>query len=245
MFAYLELLRRVRFEGDVIMPARGLCTQKQGDSPLPQCEFRSLFHEVLRFRLAAEFPIVTTRFVDFRHVVAPLRGLLSAPSETEGALAENLVRNLRIAIGDPSLSVFWPLILTSPSSADHSDSLLDNRDLLLQFHVRNSYLSCSAHMCSTDLFMDAPIEIACYALLTHLLAKIVGLRVGDLAITFGAAILNKDFFGLIDEQLRRTPRWGPMLHIKDHVLALADVDENCFDLIGYEHRGVLSPEVAV
>lgn len=107
-------------------------------------------------------------------------------------------------------------------------------------------LSLQLYMRSCDVPVGLPFNIACYALLTHLLAKTVKADVGELIITFGDAHIYKDQLASVDELLQRTELPLPELKLPDELdIFNLDVDELVNCLHGYQHAGVLPIPVSV
>ena len=79
------------------------------------------------------------------------------------------------------------------------------------------YLDCQVYIRSNDLFLGAPFNIASYALLTHIIAKICGYRVGDLVYTIGDAHVYENHIDVVNEQLGREPNQLPNLELSDDV----------------------------
>jgi thymidylate synthase len=111
--------------------------------------------------------------------------------------------------------------------------------------VTEGRLSCQLYQRSADLFLGVPYNIACYALLTHLFAHVVGLGVHEFIHTFGDAHIYENHFDAVDEQLRREPLPLPTLHLADDLTSLDGIRPEQVRLEGYKSHGSLGGEVAV
>jgi thymidylate synthase len=103
---------------------------------------------------------------------------------------------------------------------------------LFQFYVVDGKLSCQLYQRSGDIFLGVPFNIASYALLTHMVAQVCGLGVGDFVHTLGDAHLYSNHFEQAREQLARMPRGLPVLKLNPNVNNIFDF---CFDDIVIEH----------
>ena len=114
-------------------------------------------------------------------------------------------------------------IVSAWNPADVDDMALPPCHCLFQFFVADGKLSCQLYQRSADVFLGVPFNIASYALLTHMLAKVVGLEPGDFVHTFGDAHLYLNHLEQAELQLTRAPLPLPTLTVTDKT-----------DLFGFE-----------
>jgi thymidylate synthase len=118
---------------------------------------------------------------------------------------------------------------------------------LFQFYVAEGRLSCQLYQRSADLFLGVPFNIASYALLTHMIAQQCDLEVGDFVHTFGDCHLYQNHLtnDIVEEQLRRSPRALPKLHIKRRPESVFDYSFDDFEFTGYEPYPAIKAPIAI
>lgn len=146
-------------------------------------------------------------------------------------------------------------IKTRPDSRRHIVSAwnpaeVDNMALppchcLFQFYVADGKLSCQLYQRSADIFLGVPFNIASYSLLTHMMAEVTGLEVGDFVHTFGDAHIYSNHFEQVNLQLTRDVRALPKLKIKTKRSSIFDFEFEDFEIEGYDPHPHIKGEVAV
>lgn len=137
------------------------------------------------------------------------------------------------------------LIVTAWNPADVDRMALPPCHCLFQFYVADGRLSCQLYQRSADIFLGVPFNIASYALLTHMVAHVTGLKPGEFIHTLGDAHLYLNHLEQADAQLAREPLPLPRLVIRRDVKEITDFRFEDFEIVGYQSHPHIAAPVAV
>jgi thymidylate synthase len=137
------------------------------------------------------------------------------------------------------------LIVTAWNPADVEKMALPPCHCLFQFYVANGKLSCQLYQRSADIFLGVPFNIASYALLTMMIAKVTNLEVGDFIHTLGDAHLYSNHLNQANEQLSRDFKKLPNMKIKSNHSSIFDFKYEDFILEDYIFHPHIPAPIAV
>ena len=136
------------------------------------------------------------------------------------------------------------LIVSGWHPAEADQVALPPCHTLFQFYVQGGALSCQLYQRSADVFLGVPFNIASYALLTHMVAGVVGLEVGEFVHTLGDAHLYSNHLEQARLQLGRAPRPLPTLRLRPRERLEAYEYED-IQIEGYDPHPHIAAEVSV
>lgn len=259
---------------------------------------RSIFGHQVRFDLSKGFPLVTTKKIHLKSVIAELLWFISgdtqvktlqdqgvkiwdawAPEDGElGPIYGHQWRNFGATRYVPTTSIDLvsgesnelplygddgvdqlaeavKLIKTNPDSrriivtgwnpAEATQVALPPCHTLFQFYVADGRLSCQLYQRSADVFLGVPFNIASYALLTHMVAQVTGLEVGDFVHTFGDLHLYNNHVEQAKLQINRSPKTLPTLVLNPDIKNLFDFKYEDIKVENYNHHPRIKAKVAV
>lgn len=137
------------------------------------------------------------------------------------------------------------IIVSAWNVAQLPDMALAPCHAMFQFYVADGRLSLQLYQRSADCFLGVPFNIASYALLTMMMAKVTGLRPGYFVHTLGDAHLYSNHLDQARLQVAREPRTLPRMIIDGDQKTIFDFDYSDFRLEGYDPHPHIKAEVAV
>jgi thymidylate synthase len=137
------------------------------------------------------------------------------------------------------------LIVTAWNPADIERMALPPCHCLFQFYIANGRLSCQLYQRSADVFLGVPFNIASYALLTLMVARVTGCEPGEFIHSLGDAHLYLNHLEQARLQLSRAPKPLPRMRLNPAVKDLFAFRYEDFSLDGYDPHPHIKAKVAV
>jgi thymidylate synthase len=136
-------------------------------------------------------------------------------------------------------------IITAWNVGELDQMALPPCHVMSQFYVSNGKLSCHMYQRSVDVFLGLPFNIASYALLTHMIAQVCDLQVGELIISTGDTHIYKNHVDQVKEQLSREEYPLPALSINPEIKNIDKFSMDDILLVDYKSHGTIKAEMAV
>ena len=137
------------------------------------------------------------------------------------------------------------LIVSAWNVGEISNMALAPCHALFQFYVADGKLSCQLYQRSADIFLGVPFNIASYALLLMMVAKVTKLKLGEFIHTFGDAHLYLNHLDQVDEQLKRKPYALPQMELNTDIDDIFKFRYEHFELNNYQAHSKISAPIAI
>uniref|UniRef100_A0A7S2LKB8 thymidylate synthase n=1 Tax=Leptocylindrus danicus TaxID=163516 RepID=A0A7S2LKB8_9STRA len=139
------------------------------------------------------------------------------------------------------------IIMSAWNVGDISKMALPPCHMFCQFFVdtEQNELHCQMYQRSADMGLGVPFNIASYSLLTHLIARVCGLKAGEFVHVLGDAHVYSNHVDALKVQLERKPRAFPKLYINGNKDRIEDFEMEDLDLVGYNPHKSIKMEMAV
>ncbi len=212
---------------------------------------RSIFHELLWF-LKGETNIqylkenkvsIWDEWADENGNLGPVYGKQWRSWETADGRTVDQIANVVQQIKTNPDSRRLLVVAFNPSDVDKM--ALPPCHAFFQFYVANGKLSCQLYQRSADIFLGVPFNIASYALLTHMVAQVCDLEVGEFIHTLGDAHIYSNHMDQVKLLLSRTPKTLPTLKLNPAVKNIFDFKFEDIEVLNYDPLPAIKAEVAV
>ncbi|MDG1524823.1 MAG: thymidylate synthase [Candidatus Thalassarchaeaceae archaeon] len=264
MQTYLDLLRRILDEGVQRGDRTGTGTLSvfghqmrfdlsQGFPAVTtkKLHWPSIIHELLWFlsgdtnvRYLQENKVrIWNEWADENGDLGPVYGKQWRKWEAkDGQIIDQITQAIDLINNNPSSR---RILVSAWNVGELEDMALMPCHAFFQFYVADGKLSCQLYQRSADVFLGVPFNIASYALLTHMMAQVCNLDVGDFIHTIGDAHLYLNHLEQAKEQVSREPLQLPTLNLDS---SITDIDAFAGEHIvieGYEHHPHISAPISI
>jgi thymidylate synthase len=137
------------------------------------------------------------------------------------------------------------LMVSAWNVSEISNMALAPCHALFQFYVADGKLSCQLYQRSADIFLGVPFNIASYALLLMMIAKVTKLNLGEFIHTFGDAHHYLNHLDQVDEQLKRKPYALPQMKLNTDIDDIFKFRYEHFELNNYQAHSKISAPIAI
>jgi thymidylate synthase len=137
------------------------------------------------------------------------------------------------------------LIVSAWNVGDIEHMKLPPCHAFFQFYIANNKLSCQLYQRSADIFLGVPFNVASYALLTIMIARVCNLKLGDFVHTLGDAHIYLNHIDQVTEQLSRVPKKLPTIKINPNINDIFNFKYEDFELCNYNPAPLIKGSVAV
>jgi thymidylate synthase len=266
---YLDVLRTLRSEGNEKEDRTGTGTRSLFGAQLrfdltksfpllvsKKVHYRSVIHELLWFlkgdtniRYLKENKVsIWDEWADENGNLGPVYGAQWRSWATpDGRCIDQISMVIKQIIDNPDSRRH---IVSAWNVSELHNMALPPCHLLFQFYVHGDELSCLLYQRSADWFLGVPFNIASYALLTHMVAQVTGLKPKEFIHTFGDYHLYKDHFAAADRQLLREGcledgRRLPTLHLEPKVKSIFDFTFDDIEIENYYPESAIYAPISV
>ncbi|MBT4407854.1 MAG: thymidylate synthase [Euryarchaeota archaeon] len=160
----------------------------------------------------------------------------------DGEIIDQIQQAIELINTDPGSR---RIIVSAWNVGELSEMALMPCHAFFQFYVNQGKLSCQLYQRSADVFLGVPFNIASYALLTHMIAQICNLEVGDFVHTIGDAHLYKNHLDQANLQVSREPLPLPKLILNKNITEIDSFSYDDFEVIDYQHHEHIKAPISV
>jgi thymidylate synthase len=264
MQAYLDLIRRILLEGIERDDRTGTGTlsvfghQMRFDLTdgfpavtTKRLHWPSIIHEMLWF-LSGDTNVsylqenkvrIWNEWADEEGELGPVYGKQWRRWETEdGQVIDQIAEAIRMIKENPQSR---RIIVSAWNVGELDEMALMPCHAFFQFYIANGKLSLQLYQRSADVFLGVPFNISSYALLTHMIAQVCGLGVGDLIHTIGDAHLYLNHLEQAREQVGRVPLELPTLRLDPSITNIDDFTADHIEILDYIHHPHITAPISV